>query len=184
MGATSAVWLAAAAGAAVITACGQTIDTSAPYFPSSSPAPTVALPLQAFGAPPDGPRANATGAVSRPNPKYTPGAVALTNVAAVCALPAKGNSSVGSSMGNVVAAEYGITFDPARYGMDYLVPIELGGSYAEANVWPVAQRGVGFHQKEQLNARLRELVCNGSLPLDQVQAALESDWYVLYLRYG
>ena len=129
------------------------------------------------------PLAPATGAVSRPNPLLTPGAIATRSTAQVCAMPHTGQA-IPAYIGKVVASEYGLVFNPVKYDMDYLVPVELGGANVYANIWPVATSGVGFHQKEQLNARLRDLVCHGTLTLDYVQTTLESDWYTLYLRYG
>ena len=127
--------------------------------------------------------APATGAVSRPNPTLTPGAIATRSTADVCAMPHTGQA-IPAYVGKVVASEYGLVFDPVRYDMDYLVPLDLGGANVYANIWPAATKGIGFHQKEQLNSRLRDLVCRGTLTLDDVQTTLESDWYTLYLRYG
>jgi hypothetical protein len=54
-----------------------------------------------------------------------------------------------------------------------------------ANLWPASsQKGVGFHQKAQLNAKLRVLVCQGKLSLPEVQKQIVSDWFALWVEYG
>jgi hypothetical protein len=74
--------------------------------------------------------------------------------------------------------------DAGQYGLDYLVPLDLGGSTSQANLWPASTKGIGYHEKETLNVRLHTLVCQGQLPLGQVQQELIADWYSLWLRYG
>jgi hypothetical protein len=72
-----------------------------------------------------------------------------------------------------------------HYGLDFLVPLQLGGANARANMWPVStSHGVGFHEKEVLNIRLHELVCRRDLQLDQAQKAVAADWVKLWLVYG
>ena len=179
------LWLVVCGAVLGVAACGETADPSAQYFPTTRPPAPPGAPLLAVGANAAGNSAiaPATGAVARPNASLTPGAIATTSTTQVCAM-AHTSQAIPAYVGKVVASEYGLVFDPVKYGMDYLVPLDLGGADVYANIWPVATRGVGFHQKEQLNARLRVLVCQGALSLNYVQTTLESDWYALYLRYG
>lgn len=179
------VWLVLGCAALGVAACGEVADPSAQYFPVTRPTAAPGAPLLAVGPDSGGGSAfaPATGAVSRPKPGLTPGVVAITSTAQVCALPHTGQA-VPAYVGKAISAEYGLVFNPVKYDMDYLVPLELGGANTSANIWPVATSGVGFHQKEQLNSRLRDLVCHGTLTLNYVQTTLETDWYALYLRYG
>ena len=181
----AAPWLAVGCAALGLAACGETVDPSAQYFPATRPTAAPGAPVLAVGPDSAGGSAfaPATGAVSRPNPRLTPGAVAISSAAQVCALPHTGQA-IPAFIGKAIASEYGLVFNPVKYDMDYLVPLELGGANVYANIWPVKTSGVGFHQKEQLNSRLRDLVCHGTIKLDYVQSTLESDWYALYLRYG
>ena len=81
-------------------------------------------------------------------------------------------------------SEYGYT-TPAlqhKYTLDYLVPLALGGSTSIANIWPASMRGVGFFQKQQLNAVLFGLVCHGAVPLVAAQRQIANDWYSAWLR--
>jgi hypothetical protein len=53
-----------------------------------------------------------------------------------------------------------------------------------ANIWPIPTRGVGYHEKESLNARLRIDVCRGDIPLDLAQKQIAADWFSLWVKYG
>ncbi|HET9052041.1 MAG TPA: hypothetical protein VFO60_10075 [Candidatus Dormibacteraeota bacterium] len=160
-------------------------DTSAPYFANAAPvtgAPTVG-PVGIIAGGTAGP--SASGPVSRPNPRLTPGVVATSDVTSVCRTARRVHVPIPVAEQTAVFTAYGITVrQMKKYSLDYLVPPELGGATTERNVWPAAHTGVGFHEKEKLNALLRMLVCQGTLTLADVQQQLESDWYVLWLKNG
>jgi len=65
-----------------------------------------------------------------------------------------------------------------------LVPLQLGGAPVQENIWPMLNRGFGFHEKASLNARLRIAVCRGDVPLDLVQKQIAQDWFSLWIKYG
>jgi len=173
--------------AALTVSCAPTEsgDPSAPYFPTSRPTapatpvvdPAATLPAAAGVAP--------RGPVARPNPTLTPGVVAVRDVTAICQQPKRTRAAIPFAQQQAIFNEYGISAqDSHKYGLDYLVPLQLGGATVNANLWPAAMRGIGFHEKQQLNARLRILVCRGEMPLAQAQQGIAADWYVLWLRYG
>jgi hypothetical protein len=123
--------------------------------------------------------------VARPNPRLTPGVVAVRDVAAVCQQPKRARAPVPFGQQQAILTAYGITAqDAKKYALDYLVPLQLGGATVNANLWPAATRGFGFHEKQQLNARLRILVCRGEVPLADAQRDIAADWYVEWLLYG
>jgi hypothetical protein len=161
-------------------------DPSAPYFPKTKPVASTPAPVDATLNVPAAPLVTAVGAVSRPNTKITPGVVAIHDVASLCqATRRAAHSSIPYNWQLQVFSEYGIApKDQGRYRLDYLVPIQLGGSEAVANLWPATDRPVGFHEKEKLNARLRIVVCRGEVPLDQAQQDIVADWYTLWAKYG
>jgi hypothetical protein len=70
-----------------------------------------------------------------------------------------------------------------KYVLDYLVPLDLGGTRGAANVWPAALRGTGFYEKVQTDHVLRDLVCRRAISLAQAQHALERNWYAAWLTY-
>ena len=127
-----------------------------------------------------------TGGVSMPNHRLTPGAVATTDTTKVCVLPDHlATTVIPSATQQAVFTEYRIT-NPvvqAKYDIDYLVPIGLGGSTSTANMWPAALKGTGFFEKIQLDHVMRDLVCRRELSLRTAQRDLEQNWYVAWLKY-
>jgi len=87
-----------------------------------------------------------TGGVSMPNHRLTPGAVATTDTTKVCVLPDHlATTVIPSATQQAVFTEYRIR-NPvvqAKYDVDYLVPILLGGATTTANMWPAALKGTG-----------------------------------------
>jgi hypothetical protein len=172
--------------AALAAACAPTAaDPSAPYFPANRPAAATVAPVDPSATLPPTRAAAARGPVARPNPGLTPGVVALTDAAAVCQQPRRVRTPVPFAEQQAVLAAYGVpTQEAHKYGFDYLVPLQLGGAAVSANLWPAAVKGVGYHEKQQLNARLRILVCRGEVTLADAQHDIAADWYTEWLRYG
>jgi len=84
-----------------------------------------------------------------------------------------------------VEREYGLA--PAYYGstleIDHIVPLELGGSNAIANLFPErANARPGYHVKDRLEDKLHQLVCAGSMSLATARAGIARDWPALYRR--
>ncbi len=84
------------------------------------------------------------------------------------------------------AYSYTGSFSTAEY--DHLVPLELGGDPNDpANLWiepndnPSATSFV--NSKDNLENRLRSLVCAGGLSLSTAQKAIASNWVVAYRTY-
>jgi hypothetical protein len=85
---------------------------------------------------------------------------------------------------HAVEAEYGM---PQRsYGrtieIDHIVPLELGGSNAVANLFPEPAGPDGYRLKDRLENRLHDLVCAGAVGLHAAQAAIAGNWERLYVR--
>ena len=122
-------------------------------------------------------------AQSLPDPAMTPGAVATTDAGAVCQPGyAHGVRHVSGHEKHAVYAEYGIRPSPAaRYEIDHLVPLELGGSNGPRNLWP--QPMVEAREKDRLENRLHDLVCSGQMSLPEAQRTIASDWIEAYRRF-
>jgi hypothetical protein len=83
-----------------------------------------------------------------------------------------------------VYAEYGVTYVRGEHEVDHLVPLSLGGSNDEANLWPEPSHGPwNSFVKDRLEFRLHELVCAGSVPLAQAQHEIATDWVAAYKKY-
>ena len=84
-----------------------------------------------------------------------------------------------------VEREYGLS--AGAYGssleIDHIVPLELGGSNAIANLFPErANARPGYHAKDSLEDKLHRLVCAGTMRLATARAGIARDWVVLYRR--
>jgi hypothetical protein len=125
-----------------------------------------------------------------PNPSLTPGAVASTEIAKVCATGyarrVRPVGNVWSRLRNQAYDEYGLKrgersfIDAAgrrhpAYQIDHLIPIELGGAPADLhNLWP--QPIAAAKQKDRVENELHALVCAGQMPIRDAQRAIARDW--------
>lgn len=78
-----------------------------------------------------------------------------------------------------VEREYGMA--ASYYGraieIDHLVPLELGGSNAIANIFPEPGSGpLSYHAKDRLENRLHDLVCAGTVSLAAARTAIAANW--------
>ncbi len=122
-----------------------------------------------------------------PNAAWTPGAVQLVSREVVCsASEDKESHPIAASTAQEVFHRYGIHEpDPRAYEVDYLIPLDLGGSEDRRNLWPQPYTtGMwNSHVKDALEDRLRSLVCQGKLDLATAQRDLAHDWIAAYKKY-
>ena len=124
--------------------------------------------------------------VSIPDSSLTPGATILENPRALCAQSNTNNKAVPILMQRQVFEEYGIFgADPRAYEVDYLVTPALGGADDIRNLWPHSHSATVWNAevKDELEKRLREMVCDGSLDLTQAQREISADWIGAYKKY-
>ena len=69
--------------------------------------------------------------------------------------------------------EYGVPAS-ARGELDHLIPLELGGSSAAANLWP--EIGPLPNPKDSVENALNHAVCSGRLTLRAAQRAIAANW--------
>ncbi len=75
--------------------------------------------------------------------------------------------------------------DPARYELDYRIPIEVGGHpRAAANIW-AQPLGTEWNAlaKNKLDTYMAREVCAGRMKLADAQAAYQRDWVDLFRLY-
>jgi len=181
--------------AVLAAACGADEPSGVVGAPASTgpaiyplPPPSVAPPSTAADAP---------GAVARfvrtadgvvlPDPVVTPGAV-FDDVgpAEICELHYTQGVRQPRFNDKVAAfANYGVSIrDRDVYQVDHLVPISLGGSNAQENLWPQPyQEGGGAEEKDLLERQLRGLVCSEVITLEEAQTAIATDWWQAYATY-
>lgn len=119
---------------------------------------------------------------SVPNSRLTPGATLDVTKEDICTVGyTKKVRDVPVSVKRQVYAEYGTPYVRGMYEVDHLIPLELGGSNSIRNLWPEPYNLVwGAHVKDQLENRLHELVCQGSVPLATAQNRISQDWVQTY----
>lgn len=66
--------------------------------------------------------------------------------------------------------------------LDHLVPLELGGDNAAANLWPEA--GSVPNAKDSVENALHQAVCDGKVSLSSAQHAIARDWETAESRLG
>jgi hypothetical protein len=126
--------------------------------------------------------------VALPKAQLTPGeAFPGVTAAQVCSTGwARSHRNVVLEQYHEVYAAYGIRYpEPSgSYELDHLIPLELGGDNANANLWPEPASPVpGFHQKDDLENVLHDMVCSGAMSLSDAQQEIASDWYVAYRKF-
>lgn len=90
--------------------------------------------------------------------------------------------NVPESVKELVYRRYGITkHSRVTYEMDHLIPLELGGSNRQRNLFPQAARPApGFHEKDVLENTLHAAVCDGRMRLRTAQHLIATNWLRTY----
>jgi len=112
-----------------------------------------------------------------PNPKLTPGHVAKSE---------KDRSGVTLAMERKVFARYQLPWERrARFKIDHLIPLELGGADTIDNLWPqkLEAKPYGPERKELLTQVLVEKVRSGRLTLEQAQEEIRRDWIDAFIDH-
>jgi hypothetical protein len=140
--------------------------------------------------PPGSCHAAGTGAFSLPDPSCTPGAidpsVTQGNIrSTICrsgyTATVRPPESVTRTEKAASIAAYRGAGSPENYEYDHLVPLELGGARNDPrNLWP--EPGASPNVKDELEGRLRELACAGTVTLRSAQLQIATDWVAAYHR--
>ncbi len=122
---------------------------------------------------------------SIPDSRLTPGAAILADREAVCKQENIKNKAVPVALRKRVFEEYGIPeAEPQAYEVDYLVTPALGGADDVRNLWPHSYSALwNAHVKDDLEDRLREMVCDGRLDLTEAQREIADNWIAAYKKY-
>jgi hypothetical protein len=125
-------------------------------------------------------------AALEPKPELTPGAIRAVSLVDICGGPSDKNREVPSSVQREVFNRYGIAkARPQDYEVDYLITPELGGADDIRNLWPqpYGAKNWSASAKDQLEDRLHEMVCTGTLDLPTAQREIATDWISAYKKY-
>jgi hypothetical protein len=132
----------------------------------------------------------ASGALAQaivPDPTITPGSVRTTDVAAICSSGTRELRHWSRERDNWVMAEHGLPPGPhPDFEIDHLIPLGLGGADDDANLWPEPRRSIetewNAERKDDLEWRLRDLVCSGQLDVRTAQREIAEDWVEAFRR--
>jgi hypothetical protein len=120
-------------------------------------------------------------AIVWPDPTLTPGAVRTTDVVDICSTDTRSLRHGSRERSDLIYARYGVArSDEMQYTLDHLIPLEIGGADVVENLWPEPRRSLAGEwddtRKDQLERRLKVLVCDGALDVRQAQQAISEDW--------
>jgi len=121
-----------------------------------------------------------------PSPRLTPGAARAVDRNALCNSELPKNQVVPADLRERVFQAYGIAHaDPRKYEVDYLITPALGGADDIRNLWPQPYVSTVWNArvKDELEDRLREMVCGGRLDLAEAQREISTDWIAAYKKY-
>jgi hypothetical protein len=124
-----------------------------------------------------------------PRPTLTPGAVRTVSATEVCGASIEAHKEllvIPASVKEEVFREYGMSAArPQYFEIDFLITPELGGSNDIRNLWPEPYRAPVWnaHVKDQLEDKLRDMVCNGEIDLATAQHDIAADWILAYKKY-
>jgi hypothetical protein len=123
-----------------------------------------------------------------PQPTLTPGAVRRVSLPEVCRAENDDRTArvIPASVQKQVFREYGMErARPQDYEVDFLITPELGGSNDIHNLWPEPYHAPVWnaHVKDELEERLREMVCDGKIDLSTAQHDISADWILAYKKY-
>lgn len=94
---------------------------------------------------------------------------------------AKKHRKVTNAMRDAVFRQYQTPYEPGRYEVDHLIPLELGGTNDISNLWPEAyEPRPGAHEKDEVENELHWRVCLGQMSLQEAQSVISQDWYTFY----
>lgn len=126
--------------------------------------------------------ASAIGAAAVPDDVLTPGVVATSDLAMICAPDySRAHRQTSYDLKEWVAREYGVDRHVGSWEIDHRIPLCLGGADTAANLWP--QPGAGpwnFRQKDDLEWYACRAVCEGRLPLSEAVGWFKGDWRSAY----
>jgi hypothetical protein len=119
-----------------------------------------------------------------PSGLKTPGAASKVTAKQVCAPDYQASKPVAKWQRDEALERYGIRPETFTGDLDHLIPVSLGGSNDPDNLWPQhSAADLTPAAKDQLGAKLHELVCGNTLTLKAAQDAIRKDWVKAYKQY-
>jgi hypothetical protein len=114
--------------------------------------------------------------------------VRTTDVGETCSHGARELRHWSRDRDNRILAAYDLPAGPhPDYEIDHLIPLGLGGADDDANLWPEPRRVIekiwSAEKKDDLEFRMRDLVCSGALDVQQAQREISDGLTTAYTKY-
>lgn len=121
-----------------------------------------------------------------PNRTLTPGDIMSSNITEICVSGYSDSvRNVSQKMRDWIYIEYRLSPDqPAdSFEVDHLVPLSIGGSNDEKNLWPQPRDPrPGYKEKDVLENYYHRQVCDGEMSLAEAQSIMANNWFQGYLE--
>jgi hypothetical protein len=122
-----------------------------------------------------------------PDPILTPGAVRTTDAGETCSADTRALRHWSRERDDRIMEEYGLQPGPhPNYEVDHLIPLCLGGADDDKNLWPQPRRLLepewNAERKDDLEAKLCQMVCAGKIAVTEAQQAIRDDWTEAYAK--
>lgn len=120
-----------------------------------------------------------------PNNLQTPGAASKVDVKKLCAADFESSVKPATDWQKAEAlSRYGLRPEKFDGALDHVVPVALGGTNDPDNLYPFhAQGEFTAAAKQELEAKLHDLVCSGKMSVKQAQDVFKKDWTKGYKQY-
>ena len=118
-----------------------------------------------------------------PDTDCSPGDVLTTDVKTICTVGyTKTVRDVSTATKKKVYSEYDIPYSKhSDYEVDHIISLELGGSNDISNLFPESYKIKDNAKiKDVFENYLHKQVCNGSIPINEAQKEISSDWLTYY----
>jgi hypothetical protein len=128
-------------------------------------------------------------AAIRPDTKLTPGEAqprSICDKEQVCEFGySKKHRYVRGEMKHRAFDRYAIPYDTTHYEVDHLISVALCGTNNIGNLWPESRcvLSCNAQDKDSLERRLHDLVCDGTIDLETAQHDMATDWVAAYQKY-
>lgn len=121
-----------------------------------------------------------------PDMNLTAGGVRSVDVKEICQQGySKTVRKTSGKLKNKIYKKYGVQKDIQRYKIDHLIPLSIGGSDGEENLWPspLFPKLMNGHDKDRLEFRLYRMVCHEGYDVQEAQREIQQNWLLSYRNH-
>lgn len=123
--------------------------------------------------------------VAYPNPALTPGDTVPATRETVCSsgYSKRMRRNLSKADKAAIYSRYGLPYDSKHYQIDHFIPLSIGGSNDQKNLWPQPiEKNVGFIEKQQVADFLHRQVCSDAIDIHEAQEMIRKDWHAAFIK--